>query len=62
MHIYANKRENRAADIIFFFTERCVPVTDSLAITKKERKKILRVLTGGEKNEIMGLSVPLLCT
>ena len=56
MPIYANQRENGAADIKFFFTKRCV--TDSQAITKKERKKSLRVLTGDAKNEIMGPSGP----
>ena len=39
---------------IFFFARRCV--TDSYAITKKERKKSLRVLAGGAKIEIMGPS------
>ena len=40
MLIYANKRENGEADIIFFFTKRCV--TDIQAKKKKKKKKIGR--------------------
>ena len=58
MPIYANQRENGAADI--FFTKRCV--TDSQAITKKSRK-YLRVLTGDGKNVTKSwVQVDPLCT
>ena len=40
----------------FFFTKGCV--SDSKAITTKEPKKSLRVLTGDAKNKIMGPSGP----
>ena len=56
MPIYANQRENGAADINFFFTKRCV--TDNQAITKKELKIFLRVLTENVKNEIICPSGP----
>ena len=49
-----------ALPMSFFFTKRCV--TNSWAITKKERKKSLRVLAADAKNKIMGPSGPPLCT
>ena len=52
----ANQHENGEANIIFFFTTRCV--TDSWQLQNKTGKKSVRVYTGDAKNEVMGPSGP----
>ena len=58
MLIYANYRENGAADMKLFFTKRCV--TDILTITKKREKNLNPFKQEAWKNKMLGPSGHLL--
>ena len=54
MPIYSYKRENGAADMIFFSPKDAQLIFKQLQKRRKDGEKSLRVLTGSAKNEMLG--------
>ena len=61
MLIYANKRENGAADMFFFFSPKNAWLIFR-QLQQRREKDLYPFKTGGAKNEMLGQSGPPLCT